>query len=28
VTATQARTKLPSSDSPWGPDFSGWNCTP
>jgi hypothetical protein len=28
ATTTQARTKLPSSASPCGPDFSGWNCTP
>src|SRR3712207_8535844 len=25
---TAARTKFPSSASPCGPDFSGWNCTP
>ena len=28
ATGTQLRTKFPSSLSPSGPDFSGWNCTP
>ncbi len=26
--AAHRRAKLPSSASPSGPDFSGWNCTP